>query len=183
MNREAVAIYQTSDGGATWVLKFHNDPTIPGTGTSLPLGGHKNGITFRDAATGWIGGETPAAEVYLYKTTNSGATWALQHVAFPTGYESPLAVSTTAPTFFGSERCGFAGLDNNRLTGRDLFIYTSHDGGSTWAPSSGFARTTGQTNFSSLRDAISWDRANVFHVTNDSGNSWRTGHAQCQLQR
>ncbi len=172
MNKEAVAIYQTSDGGATWVRKFHNDPTIPGTGTSLPLGGHKNGITFRDATTGWIGGETPAAEVYLYKTTNSGATWALQHVAFPTGYESPLAVSTTAPTFFGANDAVlpvWITIDS----GRDLFIYTSHDGGTTWLPSSGFARNAHGPNFVSLRDAISWDWANVFHVTNDGGNNWR----------
>ncbi len=172
MNKEAVAIYQTSDGGATWVLKFHNDPTIAGAGTSLPLGGHKNGMTFRDATTGWIGGETPAAEVYLYKTTNSGATWALQHVAFPTGYESPLAVSTTAPTFFGANDAVLP-VWITIGSGRDLFIYTSHDGGTTWLPSSGFARNAHGPNFVSLRDAISWDWANVFHITNDSGNSWR----------
>jgi hypothetical protein len=141
--------------------------------TSLPLGGHKIGMTFRDATTGWIGGETPAEEVYLYKTTNSGATWALQHVAFPTGYESPLAVSTTAPTFFGANDAVLPVWISTGISMRDLFIYTSHDGGTTWLPSSGFARNGYQTNFVSARDAISWDLANVFHVTNDSGNSWK----------
>jgi len=173
MNKEAVAIYQTSDGGATWVRKFHNDPTIPGAGTSLPLGGHKNGMTFRDGTHGWIGEDTPEASVYLYKTADSGATWARQQVALPAGYGSPLAVSTTAPTFFGANDAVLPVWITIGEGMRDLFIYTSHDGGATWSPSSSSARNGYQTNFVSARDAISWDWANVFHVTNDSGNTWK----------
>lgn len=171
MNKEAVAIYQTSDGGATWVRKFHNDPTIPGAGTSLPLGGHKIGMTFRDGTHGWIGEDTPSPSVYLYKTADSGATWALQQVALPEGYGSPLAVSTTAPTFFGANDAVlpvWITIDS----GRDLFIYTSHDGGATWARSSTFVHQGSNTDFISINNGFTWDSTGLFHFTNNAGTSW-----------
>jgi len=171
MNKEAVAIYQTSDGGATWVRKFHNDPTIPGAGTSLPLGGHKNGMTFRDGTHGWIGEDTPEASVYLYKTADSGATWARQPVALPAGYGSPLAVSTTAPTFFGANDAVlpvWITIDS----GRDLFIYTSHNGGATWARSSAFVHQGNNPDFISINNGFTWDPTGLFHFTNNAGTSW-----------
>ena len=41
MNKQSVAIYQTNDGGRSWTMNYINDPTYPGAGNSLPLGGHR----------------------------------------------------------------------------------------------------------------------------------------------
>jgi hypothetical protein len=111
--------------------------------------------------------------VYLYKTTDSGFNWSQQPLALPAGYESAF-ITTTAPTFFGAND----GILPVRMTidvgMKDLFLYVTHDGGTTWSRSSAFARNGDFVSFPSLRDAFSWDRADVFHVTNDSGNNWRS---------
>lgn len=173
MNKQSIELYQTSDGGATWVRNYTNDPTVPGAGNSLPLGGHKNGISFRDASTGWVGGDTPMnGFVYLYKTTDSGVTWSQQPLALPAGYESAF-ITTTAPTFFGTNDAILPVWMTIGIGMRDLFLYVTHDGGATWSRSSAFARNGDFVSFSSLRDAFSWDWADIFHVTNDSGNTWR----------
>ena len=49
MNKQAVNLYQTADGGATWTLKYANDPTQPNN--TLPFSGHKNGMAFREYIT------------------------------------------------------------------------------------------------------------------------------------
>jgi photosystem II stability/assembly factor-like uncharacterized protein len=172
MNKQSVALYQTSDGGATWVRNYINDPTIPDAGDSLPLGGHKNGMTFRDISNGWVGGDIPTnGSVYLYKTTDSGVTWSQQPLALPAGYESAF-MTTTAPTFFSANEAVLPVWMTLGIGVRDLFIYTSHDGGTTWTASSGFARNGENTDFVSMRDAFSWDWAGFFHVTHDSGTTW-----------
>ena len=51
-------LFQTSDGGATWLSVYNNDPTRPDSSNSLPLSGIKNGMTFLDANTGWVTGTT-----------------------------------------------------------------------------------------------------------------------------
>jgi len=57
---------------------------------------------------------------------------------------------------------------------KDLFLYVSHDGGNTWTASPAFARNAEHTDIVSMQNTFSWDWANIFHVTNNSGNSWTT---------
>jgi photosystem II stability/assembly factor-like uncharacterized protein len=172
MQKHPVSLYQTSDGGATWTLKFAHDPNQPTNG--LPVSGHKNGMTFRDTTRGWVGGDVPiSGAVYLYRTDNGGVTWSQQPMAVPAGYESAY-VTTTAPTFFGANDAILPVWMTIGTGMRDLFLYVTHDGGMTWSRSSAFARNGDFVSFPSLRDALSYDRADVFHVTNDAGNSWRT---------
>jgi photosystem II stability/assembly factor-like uncharacterized protein len=72
----AVAIHQTEDAGATWVETYHNDPSRPGAGNSLPLDGLKNGISPISMQRAWIGGVIyrPGA-LYLYETSDGGRSW------------------------------------------------------------------------------------------------------------
>jgi photosystem II stability/assembly factor-like uncharacterized protein len=171
MHKHAVSLYQTSDGGATWTLKYANDPSQPNN--TLPFGGLKYGMMFRDTSTGWVGGYVPSpGTIYLYKTTNGGASWAQQSLALPAGYASA-DITTTAPTFFGTNDAVLPVWMTAGIGMRDLFIYVTHDGGATWTVSSAFARNADFVDFPSLRDAFSWDQANVFHLTNDAGNTWR----------
>jgi len=174
MQKQAVALYQTTDGGATWTLKYDNNPTIPNPGTTLPFSGHKNGMAFSNTTTGWVGGDYPTnGYLYLFKTTNSGTTWTQVSLPIPTGYESAY-LSTTAPKFFDTNN-GILPVWMTLGAGmRDLFLYKTTNGGSTWTISSSFARSAEQTDIISTSNTISWDWANVFHATNNAGNAWTT---------
>lgn len=172
MNKQSVILYKTTDGGATWTLNYNNDPTTPGAGNSLPLSGHKNGITFSNSTTGWVGGGIPInGLIYLYKTTDSGITWTQQPLTVPTGYQNA-SITTTAPKFFGPNDGILPVWMTLDVGMRDLFLYTTHDGGNTWIPSSGFVRSAEQTDIISMSNTISWDWANIFHITSNTGSTW-----------
>jgi photosystem II stability/assembly factor-like uncharacterized protein len=174
MQKQAVALYQTTDGGATWTLKYDNNPTLPNPSTSLPFSGHKMGMTFRDPTTGWVGGDIPTnGFVYLYKTTDSGISWAQVSLPLPAGYPSAF-ITTTAPKFFGGNDAVLPVWMTLGVGMRDLFLYTTHDGGATWQVSPAFARNAGYTDIISASAAISWDWAHLFHVTNNGGSTWST---------
>src|SRR5215216_113233 len=155
MQKHPVSIYQTSDGGATWTLKFAHDPNGPTNG--LPLSGYKNGMILQDTSRGWIGGESPVSgSVYIFRTNNGGVTWAQQPMAIPAGYEMGYVVSTT-PIFFGANDAILPVWMGSAVGQRDLFLYVTHDGGTTWNRSSAFAQHSFSATFASTQDAFSWD--------------------------
>jgi photosystem II stability/assembly factor-like uncharacterized protein len=172
MNKQSVVLFKTTDGGATWVQNYNNDPTTPGASNSLPLGGHKNGMTFSNATTGWVGGDVPMnGSVYLYKTSDSGVTWTKQSMPIPPGYENAY-INTTAPKFFGANDAVLPVWMTLDVGMRDLFIYSTHNGGATWTRSSAFVRQAANTDFISLINGITWDTTGMFHVTNNAGTNW-----------
>lgn len=171
MQKHAVQIYQTADGGATWTLKFANDPSMPDN--TLPFSGHKYGMGFRDTSTGWVGGDYPSnGYFYFFKSTDGGVSWVQQALPFPAGYQEAF-VTVTGPTFFSSTE----GILPVRMTigpdKQDLFLYVTHNGGSTWTPSLSFARNGSIVDHVTQRDAFSWN-GNNFLATNTTGGSWRT---------
>lgn len=171
MHKHAIQLYQTSNGGATWALKYAIDPSQPNN--TLPFGGLKIGMTFRDTSAGWIGGYSPeTGSIYLYKTTNGGTSWAKQQLPIPPGYESA-DMSTTAPTFFGPNDAVLPVWMTIGIGQRDLFLYVTHDGGATWNYSTAFARNSSSTEFVSTRDAFSWNLGGFMQATNDGGATWR----------
>ncbi len=73
MGKQQVELYQTQDGGKTW-LKVSDTEKENG----LPLGGLKSGISFSDDGTGWLTGSRSTGEPIIYKTNDGGKTWSNQ---------------------------------------------------------------------------------------------------------
>ncbi len=168
MHKQAVQLYETSDGGATWTLEYANDPSQPNN--TLPFGGLKYGMTFRDTSTGWVGGYIPVpGAVYLYKTMDSGVTWTQQALPLPPGTESA-DFRTVAPTFFGLNDAVLPVWVTTGVGQRGLYLYITHDGGATWSRSSGTAQFDGHYDLLSTSDAVGW--SGNFYATHDSGNTW-----------
>lgn len=80
----AIAIFQTTDGGATWTRTYTNDPSIEGAGDSLPLGGIKVMMVPLDMKTAWIGGVIySSGSTYLFHTDDGGKTWSQVTMMLP----------------------------------------------------------------------------------------------------
>ena len=71
MSHTYVAVYTTSDGGATWKLVVSPDKN------NLQMSCGKNGVWFRDATHGYMAGNCFGVikGLYLYATSDGGATW------------------------------------------------------------------------------------------------------------
>ena len=171
---EAVELFQTSDGGATWTSVFHDDPSQPGSSDSLPLAGIKNGMTFLDANNGWVTGSIPAAgEVYLYVTHDGGVIWSKQELPLPAGYEKYQYVPQ-APVFFGKD--GFLPLMIYLPDRVNLTFFVTHDGGLTWSGNPGEASKVIQAGLAAFADpqhAWSWDGGPELYFTTDGAETWQ----------
>jgi photosystem II stability/assembly factor-like uncharacterized protein len=166
---EAVAVFQSSDAGATWSRVYVNDPTVAGAGDSLPLSGIKNGVTFLDAARGWVTGSVPMdGYVYLFRTQDGGQTWAHQAVNLPAGFEAA-QTDAGAPRFFSATNGIFyAGL--YAAVSATVFYHTT-DGGATWTPTFP-VNLLGRYAIASLQDVWVWDGGPAMLVSHDSGVTW-----------
>lgn len=128
---EAVTLLKTEDGGVTWTQVAAATPKDAAS-ESLPFGGGKTGVSFRNATDGWLTGYAPiTASIYLFATHDGGKTWMEQKLAVPDGFSEVMLTST--PPIFVSEQDGymateFAGVDQAFL------LYATHDGGQTWSP-------------------------------------------------
>jgi photosystem II stability/assembly factor-like uncharacterized protein len=166
---EAVAVYQTADGGATWTQNYINDPTVPGAGDSLPLGGQKAGMTFVDTQHGWVSGAEPIDDfVYFYVTQDGGHSWAQQNVVLPP-LGPGLQIGAQQPLFFGTQ---IGVLPTIVLNGsQTLFMFfKTQDGGTTWMPTSTLIGS-GRYMVLSANDAWVWTGSGL-SVTHDGMITW-----------
>lgn len=171
---EAVELFQSSDGGATWVSIFHNDSSQPGSSGSLPLAGIKNGMTFLDAKTGWVTGSIPEdGEVYLYVTRDGGASWAQQSLPLPAAYAA-YRYLPQAPVFYGKD--GFLPLTIYKPDLTDFTVYTTHDGGLSWSGDPADPYKTIKPGLPAFADSLhgwSWDGGARLNLTSDGAQSWQ----------
>jgi photosystem II stability/assembly factor-like uncharacterized protein len=174
---EAVAVFQTSDGGATWVRNYTNDPNVSGAGNSLPLSGQKSGMTFKDNGHGWVAGETPVEDyVYLYASSDGGHTWAQQNVTLPPVQK--VMMGAYPPVFFDQNNA-ILPVTITADANSTLFFVTQ-DGGSTWTPTSAVPGL-GKYAVVSAKEAFVWDGGSILYASHDGMLNWTQVHPNVNL--
>jgi photosystem II stability/assembly factor-like uncharacterized protein len=164
----AVDLFHTGDGGETWVMDYHIDPEKPGN-DSLPFGGDKTGVVFRDALHGWVTGAIPMDGVsYFYATADGGKTWKQVQLVLPDALKNS-QVLLDVPHFFD---------ENNAVMPAHLYqnepvtlFYISHDGGASWTATQP-VKSGGLNSVSSLSDFFVWD-GKVLFASQDAGQTWK----------
>jgi photosystem II stability/assembly factor-like uncharacterized protein len=120
-------VYRTTNGGLTWVPMGRS----PSTNCEF---------TFVDRVHGWcadIGASAGSEGVMLYRTVNSGATWALVSVTSLTDESSKpdnIPPQCDKSITFTSPSLGWASMYCLGGNPEYSFLYASADGGFTWQP-------------------------------------------------
>ncbi len=169
-------ILATTDGGAHWatVTRTVSNAPVPGT---LPLGGIKTGLSFRDADTGWATGEVAGPDNFswLYRTSDGGHSWQHQTLTFPVAYQ-PVSPVTYPPQFFTPSVGILPVALNSPNRTQALDFFTTRDGGKTWT-------STTPLPFKNTTMSPTWDFGDAnhgwavwgkqLHMTADGGRHWR----------
>lgn len=161
----AVAVFQTTNGGATWTRAYINDPSVEGAGDSLPLSGIKVLMVPLDMNTAWVGGVIySSGSTYLFRTDDGGKTWSQVSMMLPgNAQSSELAIEQVK---FLSPTQGFLAV---RLTStsQETIFYTTSDGGQTWDPAPASLPNSGVLEIPSAKEMIFYYNSQ-FYVTNDA---------------
>lgn len=167
---EGVAVFQTTDGGATWNQTYTNDLNSSNAQDSLPLGGIKSGLTPLNMQTAWVSGVVYSdGTVYLYRTDDGGANWSQV-----TSLSLPLAGQTTQVSFdpvkFVTSQDAFVTVhipsDQSQMA-----VYTSNDAGNTWSFTPTLIPSGGSADFLSATEAVIYN-GDQFYVTHDAAHTW-----------
>lgn len=151
-------------------------------------------IAFRDASAGWAAGTcTDINATYFFVTHDGGKSWQPQPLTYPEAYPGPCQcwVSITSPVFTSSRNGWFQLNFSTAVTtceavpkGRTCatnttpklaILYTTHDSGKTWLPSS----LPGPGNVAFADSRHGWFSAQTLGVasdqlsaTSDGGRTW-----------
>lgn len=171
LGSNAVAIYQTADGGASWTQKYTNDPNNTNAGESLPLGGLKSGIAPLDMQTAWVYGVIySSGTIYLYRTDDGGVNWSEVTLPLPVGAENfELGIERDQMKFV-SPSDGFIVV---RFTGSvyQAAVYVTNDGGNTWTLTTTPIPDGGSADFLSAEEMVIYN-GSQFYVTRDAARTW-----------
>jgi photosystem II stability/assembly factor-like uncharacterized protein len=166
----AIAIFQTTDGGAAWTQVFVNDPNNPSASTDIPLGGLKGVLYARDMQTAWVGGIVYSnSTLYLYRTDDGGHTWMQVQAELPS--EAQQAQVNVEEIQFLTPADGFLTLSFTSQAGLTRALYVTHDSGNTWALTPTLIPNGRSVDFVSPTDGLMFD-GQQFYVTRDAGATW-----------
>lgn len=167
----AVAVYQTTDGGASWQKTYTNDPNDPDAKDSLPLGGIKSDLVPLDMNSAWVTGVVYApGEVYLYRTVDQGKSWVQVTLPLPPGTQEFDFGIDEDQLKFVSATDGYLAV---HLSGEAMqtAVYVTHDAGNTWNLSPTLIDGAGASSFLTGQEAVLYN-GTVFNVTRDGARSW-----------
>lgn len=168
-----VAVFQTGDGGATWVQTYTNDPNDPEASDSLPLGGIKADLLPLNMQTAWVGGVVYSpGTVYLYRTEDGGRNWSPVALELPAGTQNSELTIEEDYIHFVSPTDGFLVL---RLSGESTqtAVYTTSNGGESWTLTPTLIPEAGMVNFLSAEEIVIYN-GEQFYVTRDAAKTWTT---------
>ena len=169
----AVSVFQTIDGGATWTQTYTNDPNDPEAGDSLPLGGIKADLVPINRQTAWVGGVIYApGTAYLYRTDDGGKSWSPVSLPLPEGAEDiELGIDRDQMQFVSADE-GYLVV---RMSGdaTQTAVYVTNDGGDTWTLTPTLIPEAGESDFLSAQEALLYN-GEQFYVTRDAARTWTT---------
>lgn len=173
---EMVEIFRTNDGGKSWaqVTRVYPASTDGPPAGKLPFGGSKSGLSFVDAATGWVTGSVPANNLaWVFRTRDGGSTW--QQQALPSlPHGTSVLLSFLPPTFFTAND----GILLVNFTGENASgfgMYVTHDGGNTWKSVSAAqpSMSLATIDFIDMNHGWALDKnGSNLYATNDGGEHW-----------
>lgn len=141
MSHDYVALYKTSDGGATWQLVV--EPSQAGViQNSLPMTCEKNGLVFQDDLKGWVTGGCNGVlpGIFLYETADGGITWT--PVALPSPRTAPGLLLDAQNVCRTSQPDINQALVSVEVTcqlasgTQQSWLYATNDGGENWSADS-----------------------------------------------
>ncbi|MGC1374853.1 MAG: YCF48-related protein [Anaerolineales bacterium] len=176
-----VALYQTNDGGQTWVqlrvnsIDGKKSPNVPEGGLDLPYGGE---FLFRGPTNIWI---ARTLFKYFYVSWDGGKTWQVMDMPFKDKVfsDNDIYPNVNFLSFFG-DRLGYVTTryQKNSQTGdvqRLIAIFATQDGGKTWTQRSSLAQKLFRPDYV---DFVSADVAftacdSGLCVTHDGAQTWQ----------
>lgn len=169
----AVAVFQTSDGGSSWTQTYSNDPNKPESSDSLPLGGIKSDLVPLDMQTAWVTGVIYSpGTVYLYRTDDGGRSWSPVSPELPAGAENAELGIDRDQMQFTSATDGFL-VVRMASDSTQTAVYVTSDGGDSWRLTPTIVPGAGATDFLSPQEIIMFN-GEQFYVTRDAATTWAT---------
>ncbi len=167
----AVAVFQTADGGTNWIRTYVNDPNVAGAGDSLPLGGIKSDLIPLNMQTAWVSGVTYASgAVYLYRTDDGGYTWTPVSLPLPAGEDNSQLSIEKDQMRFVSASDGFLAV---RVAGdtTQTAVYVTRNAGAAWTLTPTLIPGGGAADFLSAQEMVMYT-GDQFYVTKDAARTW-----------
>jgi photosystem II stability/assembly factor-like uncharacterized protein len=177
--KQAVDIYQTRDGGETWLLIHQVSLEMPNSPGRLPAAGFKNAIVFRSPNNGWITGSVSVPGTsWLFSSQDSGVSWSQQNLTLPAGAQNNTLI--LFPPFFFEDKDGVLPVRLSQVSTLTS-LYLSNDGGETW-------RITTPVVVYGPLDCISALACRVWNgttlaSTDDGGQTWQQARTNVDLRQ
>jgi photosystem II stability/assembly factor-like uncharacterized protein len=164
-NGESIAIWHTTDAGATWTLLG-----AKGIGYSQC----KSELSFVDANRGFIDGMDPNHAPVIYHSANGGQSWAASKpLPDPRGSRSDPGGTTLQPgrvSAFGSTL--LVAASNGSSAGSVEFVFRSTDGGASWAYLASAKDPNNEVDFVTATRWLEFIAPGQSVETTDSGKTW-----------